>query len=518
MEGANDMGKALSNVLDWLEASQRRTPDKVAFADPDSALSYTELMDAARRVGSFIAARCEARLPIALFIDKSTSAIAALFGVVYAGCCYSFIDLRQPQARVEKILDQLQPGLVFVDAQSAELAREVFPADVELIDLALALDAEPDEALLSKRRVQAASTDPLYINFTSGSTGTPKGVVVGHASVMDFIPVFTETLGISSEDSFANQAPFDFDVSIKDICSGIYLGATVHLIPRQYFSVPAQLLDYLCERQPTVLIWAVSAMCFVSIMGGFDYKVPKSVRLVGFSGEVMPVKQLAIWRSVLSNTTFVNLYGPTEITCNCTYHVIDRDYASDETIPMGKAFANEHVFLVGDDGTEVTAPWTVGELYVGGPCLALGYYRDPERTAKAFVQNPLHSDYLDMVYKTGDLAQFNEDGDLVFLSRADHQIKHMGQRIELGEIEAAANAVEGVSRACCIYDDKKKRIRMFYTGEVAKQEVSEALRRALPPYMTPNNVQRLTEMPLSKNGKIDRALLSGSDIAHLKIK
>ena len=508
----------MSNVLDWLEASEQRHPDKVAFADPTSQLTYAELIEKVEHIGSFIAARSEARKPIALFMDKSTKAVCALFGAVAAGCCYSFIDLRQPQARIEKILEQLEPSLVFVDENSAELAAEVFPAGVELTPIEEALDSEVGEGLLAARRNQAVSTDPLYINFTSGSTGTPKGVVVGHASVMDFIPVFTSTLGMTGDDSFGNQAPFDFDVSIKDIYSGIYLGATVHLIPREYFSLPTQLLDYLCEREPTILIWAVSAMCFVSIMGGFDYKVPASVRLVGFSGEVMPVKQLNVWRGVLPDTTFVNLYGPTEITCNCTYHIIDREYEKHEVIPMGKAFANERVFLVDEEGNEVLEPGVTGEMYVGGPCLALGYFNAPERTAKAFMQNPLHSSYLDMVYKTGDLAQYNEDFDLVFLSRADHQIKHMGQRIELGEIEAAAHAVEGVSRACCIYDEKKKRIRMFYTGSIAKGEVSDALHRALPPYMTPNSVQRLSEMPLSKNGKIDRALLTGGDISHLKIK
>ena len=179
---------------------------------------------------------------------------------------------------------------------------------------------------------------------------------------------------------------------------------------------------------------------------------------------------------------------------------------------MGKAFANERVFLVDEEGNEVLEPGVTGEMYVGGPCLALGYFNAPERTAKAFMQNPLHSSYLDMVYKTGDLAQYNEDFDLVFLSRADHQIKHMGQRIELGEIEAAAHAVEGVSRACCIYDEKKKRIRMFYTGTIDKKDLSAALHEALPAFMTPNNIRKIDEMPLTKNGKIDRAKLASGEV------
>ena len=502
----------MRNVLEWLEADEASLPDKIAFADVNTRVSYAALAQKARRAGTFIAQNAAPRQPIALYMDKTVDAICALLGATYAGCCYSFIDLRQPQQRVEKIVEKLQPAIAIADAGSVEQAREMFPGGLAIVEVESLLEAPVDESVLAARSSGALATDPLYINFTSGSTGTPKGVAVGHASVIDFIPIFAETLGITEDDVFANQAPLDFDVSVKDIYTSIYLGATVHLIPREYFSVPVQLLDYLCERKPTVLVWAVSAMCFVSIMKGFDYKVPETVRLVAFSGEVMPIKQLNVWRAALPDTTFVNVYGPTEITCNCTYHVIDREYALDESIPIGVPFANESVFLVGEDGTAVVEPERPGELYVGGPTLALGYYRDVERTANAFMQNPLHDDYLDLVYKTGDLAKYDADGNLVYLSRVDHQIKHMGQRIELGEIEAAAQAVEGVTRACCIYDSVKKRIRMFYTGDIDKKALTGKLHDALPPFMMPNNVKQIEQMPLSKNGKIDRAKLASGEV------
>lgn len=503
-------GGTPSNVLLWLEASAQAHPDKTAFADVDSALSYQELVAQARALGTALATRTQARRPIAIFLDKTTRAIVSLFATVFAGCCYTFIDERQPASRIAKIVERLQPALVLTDAAGVAQAREAFPADIELLQVEELLSTPVDDGLLAARRAQALSGDPLYINFTSGSTGEPKGVAISHASVIDFIPNFTSTLGIGADDVFANQAPLDFDVSVKDLYSAIYLGATVHLIPREYFSVPVQLMDYLCERQPTVLVWAVSAMCFVSIMGGFDYKVPESVRLVAFSGEVMPVKQLKVWRAALPETRFANVYGPTEITCNCTYYFVERDFALDETIPMGVPFANERVFLIGEDGALVSpaTPDVPGEIFVGGPCVALGYYRDPERTQAAFVQNPLHSDYRDVVYKTGDLASYDSEGNLVYHSRVDHQIKHMGQRIELGEIDAAAQAVDGVTRACCIYDTKRKRIKLFYTGDLDKGALSDALHEKLPPFMMPNNVRQIEEMPLTKNGKIDRAKLA----------
>ncbi|MBO7701323.1 MAG: AMP-binding protein, partial [Eggerthellaceae bacterium] len=228
----------MQTVLEWLEASAGEHPDKVAFADVDARLTYAELVTCAKAVGSGVAGIAEQRKPVALYLEKTVRAIAGLFGAVYAGCCYSFIDLRQPQQRIEKIVETLQPACVLVDAQSSAQARELFPVGVELVEIEPLMDGAIDEAVLAERRSRAQATDPLYINFTSGSTGTPKGVAVSHGSVASFIPVFDETLGITSDDVFANQAPLDFDVSVKDIYSTIYLGATVHLVPREYFSVP----------------------------------------------------------------------------------------------------------------------------------------------------------------------------------------------------------------------------------------------------------------------------------------
>jgi len=498
----------MTNVLEWLEDSAREYPGKLAFADVAGSATWAELETRSRAVGSAIAARVEPRRPIAIYLDKGVSAICTLLGAVQAGCCYSFIDLRQPQPRVEKIVGRLAPAIVVVDEQSAVQAAELFPAGTEFVKVGELLGCPVDDGLLAARRAQALSTDPVYINFTSGSTGEPKGVAVGHGSIIDFIPVFAQTLGLAHEDVFANQAPLDFDVSVKDIYGALFLGATVHLIPREFFSIPTQLLDYLCEREPTVLVWAVSAMCFVSIMKGFEYKVPSSVAKVIFSGEVMPVKQLNIWREFLPDAMFVNVYGPTEITCNCTYFVVDRPYEPGDTIPMGRAFANEHVFLVDAEDHEVVKPGVEGEILVGGATLALGYYRDPERTAETFVQNPLHCDYRDIVYRTGDLACYDDEGNLVYLSRKDHQIKHLGQRIELGEIESAAQAVDGVAQACCIYDGIKKRILLHYAGEIDRKELGSVLRERLPQYMVPNKIRQHDMLPLTKNGKVDRAKLA----------
>lgn len=499
----------MRNVLEWLESTAAVSPDKMAFADPDSTVGFAELAARAQGVGTYLAARQAPCTPVALFLEKSTTAICGMLGATYARCPYSVLDVRQPRERLLGIVGTLEPGIVLTDAAYADAAREAFEGtSLDVVELEGILDTAADADVIAALRASALDVDPLYINFTSGSTGTPKGVAVCHRSVIDFITHFTSLFGFTAHDEIGNQAPFDFDVSVKDIYSGLLTGATVHMIPRDYFSQPAKLMDYLVERKITTCTWAVSAMCFVSIMGGFDYKVPETVNKVIFSGEVMPVKQLNVWRAHLPHATYVNVYGPTEITCNCTYYVIDREFARDEVIPAGRAFPNEKVFLLDEDDAEVVGAGEHGEVCVSGTALALGYYNDPARTTEAFMQNPLNARTLEMMYRTGDIGMWDEAGNLVYVGRKDHQIKHLGQRIELGEIEAGAQAVDDVERACCIYNAKKKRILLFYTGGIDKDALLEELKSRLPQYMVPSKVFEVESMPMTKNGKIDRKVLA----------
>ncbi len=347
-------------------------------------------------------------------------------------------------------------------------------------------------------------TNPLYANFTSGSTGEPKGVLVSHRSVIDFIDVFTKKFGISENDIIGNQAPFDFDVSVKDIYSSISTGASLVIIPKKLFSAPAKLLDYICENNVTTLIWAVSALCLITTFHGLDYRLPDNINKVLFSGEVMPLKHMKEWISHLPDAKFVNLYGPTEITCNCTYHVVDKELKYEKQIPIGQAFDNEEVFLLDEDDKLITEERKIGEICVRGTCLALGYYNNNKVTSEKFVQNPLNKQYIDLIYRTGDMGYFDEKGDFYFSGRKDFQIKHMGHRIELEEIERAMENVKGVNRACCIYREEKSRIYGFFVGELSKEELLEEIKKVLPVFMVPNSLKQVAEMPMTKNGKIDR--------------
>lgn len=492
-------------ILDYLEETAARLPDKTAFADPDSSVTFAALLRGARAVASALLGCTQPRMVLGFYMDKSVAALVGFMGAVYAGCAYAPLNLRHPAARILSILDTLDAPVVITD--HAHLAQlEAMQPGRTLLCVEDLLAHEIDEAGLSTVRRGMIDVDPLYVNFTSGSTGTPKGVVVCHRSVVDFITCFTEIFSITEQDVLANQAPFDFDVCVKDIYSGLFTGATVQIIPTAYFTQPTKLMDFLCDRGATMLIWAVSALCFVTTMNALDYRKPDTLRAILFSGEVMPIKHLHKLQKHLPDVMYVNLYGPTEITCNCTYYIVDRAFEVGETLPIGVPFPNERILLLREDNTPA-APGEVGELCVSGTAVAMGYYKDPERTAAAFTQNPLGPAFLETIYRTGDLVRLAENGEMVYVSRKDFQIKHMGHRIELGEIETALCAVEGVERACCLYLHDKGKILCYTCGPAQKAQIVEALHVTLPAYMIPNLFRTIDAMPLNKNGKIDRNAL-----------
>ena len=493
-------------ILDYLEETASRYPDKTALTDPSVSLSFSEWLRKAHAIGSALLRYVRPGNVIGFYTDKTCLTLCGFIGAVYAGCGYAQLNVRHPATRILTMLDSLGCGIAVTDREHLDqLCETGYRGEILLLEDMLETAILPDSLAEIRRRM--IDTDTLYVNFTSGSTGSPKGVAVSHRNVLDFIPVFTDAFRINASDVLANQAPFDFDVSVKDIYSGIFTGASVLIIPTPYFTQPTVLMDYLCDHHITVLIWAVSALCFLTTMNALAYRLPDDVRAIMFSGETMPVKHLRKLQKYLPNTMYVNLYGPTEITCNCTYYVVDRTFEDGENLPIGIPFQNERVFLLDENDKPVTEPGPLGELCVSGTCVASGYWRDPDRTAAVFTQNPLNTNIYDRIYRTGDLIRILPNGDWVYASRKDFQVKHMGHRIELGEIETRLVSIPGVERALVQYLHEKGRILAFVCGSADKEHILPELRRDLPEYMIPNVFIFVDSMPLTKNGKIDRAAL-----------
>lgn len=492
------------NLLEYLDESEPQFPDKTAFTDGWDTLTFRQLRAAARAVGSFLISNGYAREPAVVMMDKHPDMIAAQLGVLYGGCFYVPLDRELSSYRVQNILDSLRPRVMIADEKNKEFA-ETLGFDGEIYLYAELAGAEIDEAALETARGRSLDTDIAYIVYTSGSTGVPKGVAASHRNVIDYIDALTDILRVDSATVFGNQTPLYVDASLKELYTTLKTGASTVIIPKPLFSVPLRLVEFLNEYKINTVCWVVSALVMISGFGVLDKIKPEHLKNVIFGSEVFPVKQFRLWRAALPAARFVNLYGPTETTGMCCWHEVINQV--EDVIPIGKPFPNTEILLIAD-GKTVTQPNTQGEIYVRGSRVTLGYYGDTKRTAEAFVQNPTHTLYPETVYRTGDLAKYNADGDLIYISRSDHQIKHMGYRIELSEIEAAACDISGVAAACCVFDAQSGRLTLWFTGEANSKTLSGKLRACLPRYMLPARIQPLDAMPLTLNGKIDRVELT----------
>ena len=497
-----------NSVLSWLDETAKRLPNKLALQDISGNITYQEYRSKSLAIAYKIVElnKGEMKKPVVVYLEKGKEVLVSFMGVAYSGCFYSPIDTEMPQSRVDKILEVLKPEIV-ITTNKLKTNFEKFNFYGSYIIYEETICSEEDETAVKPYTEKIIDTDLLYVLFTSGSTGVPKGVSICHRSVIDYTDWVTETFNITQKDTFGNQAPFYFDNSILDIYSCMKTGATLYIITKKFFFQPVTLLEYIKYNKNNTIFWVPSALIVVSKLKAFrNVDLSDTLKRVLFCGEVMPNKQLNIWRKFLPNVTYANLYGPTEITDACTYYIVDREFSDDEPLPIGIPMGNTDILVLNDEDKLVTDD-EVGELCVRGTSLAMGYYNNPEKTRSAFVQNPLNKAVPEIIYRTGDLVRYNEYREIIYISRKDFQIKHLGHRIELGEIETAISSLEEVTLNCCLYDEKNQKIVLFVDAQVDRDYIKERIEKLVPEYMIPGKVIYLENMPINANGKIDRIKL-----------
>ena len=490
-----------NSVLSYLEKAATKHPGKVAVAFRDDAYTYEQLRQTAQHLGYVISEIGVCNKPVAVFAERSVDTIAYFFAALYSGNYYVPIDPNMP---LEKIAS------IFEDAEfSVVLGPESGKSITNALDYTGTYFTKEDQGRICAGLPHVDENAPVYMVYTSGSTGKPKGVLKSHKAVISYIESYCKTFAFSEDEVIGNQTPFFFDASAKDIYLMLKLGCKMEILPSTLFSLPPELIDYLNTKKVTFASWVPTVLSLVAQLNPFSMVVPETLRKLFFVGEVMPMKHLNKWRKSLPNIQYVNLYGSSEIAGICCYHEVVGEYADDSILPMGKPLGNCKIYLM-DQEKIITEPNQIGEMYLVSDSLALEYFHDPEKTQASFLikdfgEGPIRC------FKTGDLAQYDSEGNLLFASRTDSQIKHMGHRIELGEIEAVANALPEINRCCCLYQATKKKLILFCElsdgSKCTGQEIRSILRGKLSDYMLPAKVNILEHMPLNANGKIDRQFL-----------
>ena len=497
------------SLIELFEETVRKYPQKVAVIDKDREIAFSDLRSKSFQLASaLMALGIGQNRPVGVFLDKSIESVYADLGILYAGDFYMNLDIKTPAERIRNILQLVEPAAIISTTRQIKPIEGIIPSTMKVILLDEAGEgADVDAADIIGRLSTIIDTDPSCIINTSGSTGTPKGVVLNHKSFFDFIDWAIDTFHFGDDLVMGSLSPIVFDIYSFELCMLMAKASTLVVLPAHLAAFPAKILEVLEQQKVNFLFWVPTIMVNIANMDLLSAFKLESLRTVWFAGEVFPTKQYNYWHHHLPEVTFANLYGPIEITLDCTYYIINKEIPDEEPLPIGYPCRNTDILILDDEDRAVKEPGVEGELCVRGTSLAMGYYNNPEKTAAAFVQNPLNKAYPELIYRTGDIVCLNSDGLIMFKGRKDNIVKHMGYRTDLGEIEhVIINTLKLVKNGCIVYNQSEKQITLFYEAaeEIPVSEFRLQIGKVLPKYMIPTAFHHLEQLQRNANGKIDR--------------
>ena len=489
-------------------AATRRGPAP-ALDFGTQSVSFADLRLLALRAASFLAGLGVATGDIvALQLPNRATTYALMLGCLRLGAIYSPLDPKNPAARTERMLARIKPKLLLTTATAHNPFGQAIPTRTDgTFDSA----SWPSPLAATLRQPQLSPTHPAYIMFTSGSTGEPKGAVIPQQGVLSLMRWSKALMGDPDAQRFTAINPLHFDNSVFDFYCGLVSGATLVPIETSEEPDPSQWVRRIADARASVMFSVPTLLLLLDKMGALDPSRLPSVRHFVFGGEGFPIDQLrAVHTRFGEQARLINVYGPTETSCICSSQLIDAA-ALKETPGAYPSLGHMHTDFahqVLDDNGHAVASGEAGELWIGGPNVGLGYYGNPEETARRFQQDPRQTDYRAIYYRSGDLVRADASGKLWFLGRKDNQIKIAGHRVELEEVDFAVEAQPGVRRSLTVLLSEAATPQLVTAFEadaiIPTETMTAALVARLPVYMRPARLMQVPKLPVNANGKVDR--------------
>lgn len=475
-------------------------------------LTYTELNKKANQLAHhLLTLGVGPDVLVGIYMKRSPEMAVAILGILKAGGAYVPIDPAYPKSRVDFMLKD--SGITILLSQTKLLQQ--LPVNQTRV---ICLDTDWQKIAIQKEENPSCCATPenlVYVIYTSGSTGVPKGTLIIHKGVVNYLSWCIKAYRVMNGNGCPVNSSLGFDATVTSFLSPLLTGKKVLLLPEDGEIEALGTVLRSKEKFSLVKITPAHLEILSNLLPPAEMEGQANALIIG--GEALTGKNLGVWRNHAPSTRLINEYGPTETVVGCCTYEIPGDLPLSQDIPIGRPIANTQIYIL-DSNLQPVPSGVTGEIYIGGAGLARGYLNRPELTAERFIPNPFCGTPNARLYKTGDLGYFLSDGNINFIGRSDHQVKIRGYRIELGEIESALGQYPGMQQSTVIVREDApgdKRLVAYVVARKAQTikplELKRFLGEKLPVYMVPASLVVLGSLPLTTNGKIDRAALPEPD-------